>query len=120
MPETDSWVKDQLLSQAQAQTEILTKLSVGHERMEKIDNKLNNVLEATQGFETLKIDVDQLKKAEDLREKAEQLKVEEELRELKEENKEKQAVWGDRLWSLFIACLPYIIILIGFIYTLKQ
>lgn len=113
MADTDIWVKDQLVSQAKTQTKIMGKLDAGNERMERIEESLTTVVEATCEFQPMKIDVEQLKKAEELRVKEERLKLEEELKSLKKN----KAMWGERAWGLFVSALPYIIIASAFIYT---
>lgn len=113
MPETDTWVKDQLISQAVTQTEIIGKLDDGARRMDELHDSLNTVIDATVGFDAVKIDVNQLKKAEELRLKEERLKVTQEL----ESFKEKQAMWRGRFWELFVKALPFILVAIMFLYS---
>ena len=115
MPEqgTDRWVKDTLLQHTQVHAKILNKLEQGEDRMERIEASLGTVVEATAEFQPLKVDVAQLKKAEELRKKEAELNLRNQIESL-EAQKNK---WAERAWELFKMSLPWIALAVIWITT---
>jgi len=111
--DTDRWVKDTLLSHTEVHSRILNKLEQGEDRMARIEKGMGCVVEATQALPALKIDVTQLKKAEELRKKEEEFNLRNQLETLEA----RQAMWGQRFWELFVKSLPFLLLGAMFIYS---
>ena len=111
--DTDRWVKDTLISHTKVHERILNKLEAGEQRMGRIEESLTTVVEATQDCSIVKLDVQHLKKADDLRKREEQLHVKQELDAMKAQ----KAIWGQRFWELFVKALPFILVGAMFIYS---